>query len=72
MTSFSNLPRLVKGGIVEIDAETAAVRRVITLQYNPERVNRTLQVQGVGNSGPRSEALRLRGPAVETLHRRRD
>ena len=68
MTSFPNSPKLIKGGIVEVDAETSAVKRVIPLQYNPDSVSRTLQVQGSGDGGgQRSEALRIRGPAVETL-----
>lgn len=67
MNTFPNSPRLIKGGIVLIDPESSAVRRIITLQYNPETLSRTLQVQGVGESADRSEALRLRGPAVETI-----
>lgn len=60
-------PRLLKGGIVLIDPETAKVERVIALQYNPESLTRTLQIQGAGDGGERSEVLRLRGPAVETI-----
>lgn len=67
MTSFPNSPRLVKGGIVQVDAESSAVRRIIALQYNPDSLSRTLEVQGTGESGQRSEALRLKGPAVETI-----
>jgi hypothetical protein len=58
---------LLKGGLVLIDPETAKVQRVIALQYNPDSLSRTLQVQGAGEGGDRSEALRLRGPAVETI-----
>jgi hypothetical protein len=67
VTTFPNSPRLLKGGIVLIDAETAKVGRIISLQYNPESLTRALQVQGVGDAGDRSEALRLKGPAVETI-----
>lgn len=68
MTTFPNSPRLLKGGIVLVDPATAAVQRVIVLQYNPDTLSRTLQVQGVGaESGERSEALRLKGPPVETI-----
>ena len=68
MTTFPNSPRLIKGGIVLIDPETSAVQRTITLQYNPDTITRTLQVQGAGSeSGNRSEALRLKGPPVETF-----
>jgi hypothetical protein len=68
MTSFPNSPRLIKGGIVLIDAVTSKVLRIIAMQYNPDTISRTLQVQGVGaESGDRLEALRLKGPAVETI-----
>lgn len=68
MTTFPGSPRLLKGGIVLIDPGTAAVQRVIVLQYSPDTLTRTLQVQGVGGeSGDRSEALRLKGPPVETI-----
>jgi hypothetical protein len=67
MTGFPGSPKLFKGGIVLIDPETSAVQRIITMQYNPDTLTRTLQVQGVGESGDRSEALRLKGPPVETL-----
>jgi len=68
MTTFPNSPRLLKGGIVLVDPTTAAVQRIIALQYNPDTITRTLQVQGVGGeAGDRSEALRLKGPPVETV-----
>jgi hypothetical protein len=50
-----------------MDPDTSAVIRIIVLQYNPDTLTRTLQVQGVGAQGDRSEALRLKGPAVETI-----
>lgn len=67
MSSFPGSPRVVKGGLVLMDPDTSAVIRVIVLQYNPDTLTRTLQVQGVGAQGDRSEALRLKGPAVETI-----
>lgn len=68
MTTFPGSPRLIKGGIVLIDSGTAAVRRVIVLQYSPDTLSRTFQAQAVGNeSGDRSEALRLKGAPVETI-----
>lgn len=67
MTTFPNSPRLHKGGIVLMDPESGNVQRIITLQYNPDSLSRTLQVQGIGESGDRSEALRLKGPPVETI-----
>lgn len=68
MSSFPGAPRLLKGGIVLIDADTSAVQRVIALQYNPDTLTRTLQVQGAGaESGDHLEAMRLKGPPIETI-----
>jgi hypothetical protein len=68
VTAPPNAPRLLKGGLVLLDPRTAAIRQVVSLQYNPDTITRTLQVQGAGaESGDRSEALRLRAPAVETI-----
>jgi len=66
MTSSPNSPKLTKGGIVLMDPDTGVVLRVISLQYNSETLSRTLQVQGAGEGGDRSEALRLTGPPKET------
>src|SRR5580692_8654080 len=62
-------PRLVSGGIVTLDPDTSIVQSVIALQYNPDSLSRTLQIQSTpqGQDGARSDALRLRGPAVETI-----
>jgi hypothetical protein len=62
-------PRLVKGGIVTLDPDTSVVQSVIALQYNPDSLSRTLQIQSTpgGQDGVRVDALRLRGPAVETI-----
>lgn len=67
MTTFPNSPKLIKGGLVLLDPESAAIRRIISLQYNPDTLSRTLQVQATGEGGERSEPLRLTGPAVETF-----
>jgi hypothetical protein len=67
MTGFPNSPKLLKGGIVLLDPTTAMVQRIISLQYNSDTLSRTLQVQGMGDGGDRSQALRLKGPAVETI-----
>jgi hypothetical protein len=61
-------PRLVKGGIVQVDPGNGSTLRVIALQYNPDSLSRTLQVQSSGGDGAdKSQALRLKGAAVETL-----
>src|SRR5262245_6209342 len=68
MTTHPNSPRVLKAGLVLIDAESARVLRIISLQYNPDSLSRTLQIQAAGGEGgQRSEALRIKGPAVETI-----
>lgn len=68
MTSFPKSPKLIKGGIVLVDPIIASVQRIITLQYNPETLTRSFQIQGAGgDGGARSEALRLTGPSIETI-----
>ena len=66
--AFPNSPRLLKGGIVVIDAESGAIQRVIALQYTPDTLSRTLQPKSTTvDTADRSEALRLKGPAVESF-----
>lgn len=66
MTPLS--PRLLKGGLVQVDPSSGKVLRVIALQYNPDSVTRTVQVQASGGEGgDRSEALRLKGAGIETI-----
>jgi hypothetical protein len=61
-------PRLIRGGIILVDAQTSAVQRIITLQYNPDTLSRTLQIKGAGGeAGDHLEAMRLKGPPVETI-----
>jgi len=68
MTTFPRSPRLLKGGLVLLDPASGAVRRVIALQYNPDTLSRTLQVQAIGaEGGDRSQALRIKGPPTETI-----
>jgi hypothetical protein len=68
VSAFPGSPRLLRGGLVLVDAVTGAVLRIIALQYNPDTLTRTLQVKGVGqDNGDHLEALRLKGPPVETI-----
>jgi hypothetical protein len=68
MSTFIGTPRVLKGGIVALDPVTGAVLRIIALQYNPDTLTRSFQIKGVsGESGDRTEALRLKGPPVETI-----
>lgn len=53
-------PRLVKGGIVQVDPTTGRPQNVIALQYNPDSLSRTLQVQASGTDGAgTSQALQI-------------
>jgi hypothetical protein len=66
--SFPASPKLIKGGIVLMDADSGAMLRIIALQYNPDTITRSLTAQSVAlDSQNRSEPLRLKGPAVETF-----
>ncbi len=68
MSSFPGSPQLLKAGLILLDPDSGAVQRIITLQYNPEMLTRTLAVQAVGtDTADRSQALRLKGPPVETI-----
>ncbi len=68
MTSFPRSPRLLRGGLVLVDLYTSQIQRVVVLPYNPDTMTRTLQVQGAsGEAADHLEALRLKGPPVETI-----
>jgi hypothetical protein len=69
MSSFPGSPKLVKGGLVVLDVQTRAVNRTIALQYNPDTLTRSYQVQGAGGEGQgeRAQPFRLKGPAVESI-----
>ena len=59
---------MLKGGLVLLDPQTGSVLKVIPLQYNPDTLSRSFQIKGVGaEGGDRIEALRLKGPPVETI-----
>lgn len=66
MSSFPGSPRVLKGALVGVDPFNP-VASVVIFQYNPETLTRTLQAQGTGEGGSRSEAMRLKGPPVETI-----
>jgi Contractile injection system tube protein len=68
MSYSSRSPQLVRSGIVLLNPDTGKVLRVITLQYNPDSLTRSLQIKGVGGeSSDHSEAMRLKGPPIETI-----
>ena len=67
--SLASSPRLLKGGLVILAPGGGALQRTIALQYNPDALTRSYQVQGVGGDGggERAQPFRLKGPAVETV-----
>jgi hypothetical protein len=68
MITFPNSPKLIKGGLVVVDADTTRVLRIISLQYNADTLTRTLRVQTTGGeANERAEPVRFKGPAVETI-----
>ncbi|MFB7614932.1 hypothetical protein [Kitasatospora sp. NPDC056181] len=68
MTGFPRSPRLMRGGIVELDPGSGSVLRIIALQYNPDSLTRSFQVQDTGEEKhQRSQPLRFKAPPVETV-----
>lgn len=67
--SLATSPKLLKAGLVVLDPQGGTVRRTIALQYNPDSLSRSYQVQGVGGEAgaERAQPFRLKGPAIETL-----
>ena len=62
-------PKLLKGGLIVLTPDGARARRVIALQYNPDSLSRSYQVQGVGGEGggERAQPFRLKGAAIESI-----
>jgi hypothetical protein len=67
--SLTSSPHLLKGGLVILAPGGGAVQRMVSLQYNPDSLSRSYQVQGVGGDGggERAQPFRLKGPAVESI-----
>jgi hypothetical protein len=55
-----------KGALIGADL-FKPLSSVVIFQYNPETMTRTLQAQASGDGGARSEAMRLKGPPIETI-----
>ncbi|MFE4396943.1 MULTISPECIES: CIS tube protein [Streptomycetaceae] len=68
MTGYTDAPKPIRAGLVVVDPLRGTPQRVVVLQFNPDSLERSLapQVAGADGSGDRTEALRLKGPAVET------
>jgi len=69
MGELSNTPAVVKCSILLIgNVEPPTLPRAIILQYNPDSLSRSFQIQATGEEGGgHSEAMRIKGPAVETI-----
>jgi hypothetical protein len=69
MSGLTSSPKLIKGGLVVLAPGGGAMQRTIVLQYNPDALTRSFQVQGVGGDGggERAQPFRLKGPAIETI-----
>jgi hypothetical protein len=66
--SFPGSPKMLRGGLVQLDPVTSSIVDVIVFQYNPDTVTRTLQPRGMtAEPGDRLEVLRLTGPPHETI-----
>jgi len=60
-------PLVRQGAILSLDPNTGAALGTIMLQYNPETLTRSLKAQPVGDQPDRTEILRLKAPALETI-----
>src|SRR5580698_8657895 len=60
-------PILLKGAIVSLDPNIGIPVGIITFQYNPDEVTRSLKPQSVGDEPDRTEIFRLKGPPIETI-----
>jgi hypothetical protein len=67
--SLSTSPKLISGGLIVMPPGGGAPRQTIALQYNPDSLSRSFQVQGSGGEAgaERASPFRLKGPAIETL-----
>ncbi|GAA2973797.1 hypothetical protein GCM10010519_06220 [Streptomyces lactacystinicus] len=66
--TYMDAPKPIRAGLVIVDPQRGTPQRIVVLQFNPDSLERSLapQVAGADGSGDRTEALRLKGPAVET------
>jgi hypothetical protein len=75
VTTYADIPKPIRSGIVIVDPERGTPQRIIVLQFNPDTLERSVAPQaaggeggggGGGSGGDRNEALRLKGPAQES------
>jgi len=67
MSTFPGAPKILKAGIILADPATGDLRRVITLQYNPENLSRSFEIQRAAENIRGIGALRLTGPPLESI-----
>jgi hypothetical protein len=61
-------PQTLKAGIVLLDPVSFKPTRVVSLQYTPDQLTRSLKVRSVsGDTGDRTEPLRLTGTPEESF-----
>jgi hypothetical protein len=65
MAEFPGSPKILKGALIGMDMFNP-LASVITFQYNPEKVTRSLQTQPAGK-GAVAEVLEMAGPPRETI-----
>jgi hypothetical protein len=66
MSGLTTAARPLKGGLALVDPVSGALKRLIVLQYTPEKLTRKL-TPASPPAGGRVEPLRLTSPAVETI-----
>ena len=59
-------PRVTRAGLVVLDPDGQSITTVITLQYNPDTVTRSIQARG--SSGDGGEIRRVTGAATQTIN----
>ncbi len=66
---YTDIPKPIRSGLVIVDPVRGTPQRVIVMQFNPDTLQRSLAPKAAGDEqqGDRTEALRLTGPAVETI-----
>ncbi|HEY0250036.1 MAG TPA: hypothetical protein VGC41_00835, partial [Kofleriaceae bacterium] len=66
--NFPGSPRTLRGGLILIDPDSSKVLRIVGFQYNPDTLTRTVAIQAAtGDTPDHLEALRLKGPPLETI-----
>jgi hypothetical protein len=63
---FPGTPQVARGALVGLDSYSP-LSAIVVFQYNPATIRRQLTTQGASPGGARSEALRLKGPPIQTI-----